>query len=78
MIYISGIYCILKNIYTLLNHCVLHLKLNNITNQVYFTSKKNASESSHHGSVEMNLNTIHEVTGLIPDLAQWVKDPALS
>ena len=33
--------------------------------------------SSHHGAVEMNLMGNHEVSGLIPGLAQWVKDLAL-
>ena len=34
-------------------------------------------QSSHGGSVEMNLPSIHEDTGLIPGLAQWVKVLAL-
>ena len=33
--------------------------------------------SSHCGSAEMNLISVHEDTGWIPVLAQVVKDPAL-
>ena len=35
------------------------------------------SRSSHHGLAEMNLTGNREAEGLIPRLAQWVKDLAL-
>ena len=39
--------------------------------------RKRNTGSSHCDAVEMNLTSIHEEAGLIPGLAQGVKDPGL-
>ena len=39
--------------------------------------QKNLFRSSCGGAAETNPTRNHEVVGLIPALAQWVKDPAL-
>ena len=45
--------------------------------EVKLLSRKLNTGSSHRGSVVTNLTSIHEDVGLIPCLAQWVKDPVL-
>ena len=41
------------------------------------TEKKQTHGSSYHGTAETNLTRNHEDVGLIPGLAQWVKDLVL-
>ena len=41
------------------------------------TTQFKPSRSARRCSAETNLTRIHEDVGLIPGLAQWVKDPTL-
>ena len=46
--------------------------------QLLFVANKNYNSWSFcSGSAAMNLTSIHEDVGLIPDLVQWFKDPLL-
>ena len=48
-----------------------------VTVPFYKSAYKFFDRSSGCGSVVMNLSSIHEHVGLIPGLAQWVKDLVL-
>ena len=54
------------------NIILYSLYMESIMIQTYTKQKYNC-----RGSAEMNPNRNHEVTGLIPGLTQWVKDPEL-
>ena len=41
------------------------------------TNKTKQFRNSCHGTMETSMIRIHEDTGSIADLTQWVKDPAL-
>ena len=51
--------------------------LGTLINIILFAKKKGGGRS-HHGSVEMNLTSIHEDTGSIPGLTHWIKGPGIA
>ena len=56
------------NFFCLWSFSLLHYPLPIITSKMW---------SSHRGAAEVNPTRNHEVSGSIPGLARWVKDPAL-
>ena len=44
---------------------------------IIFYACEEKNNSAQHGTAEMNMTRNREVSGLIPGLPQWVKDPAL-
>ena len=47
-----------------------------LTGSIFVIFRKNAGRS-RHGAAETNPTRNHEVAGLIPGLAQWVKELSL-
>ena len=55
----------------------LHDEIKTGQKKLCFSFKFGMMRSSRRGSVLTNLTSIHEDSGLIPGLAQWIKDLAL-
>ena len=76
--------CILKIIYI---HTHIHIHINIHIHILTRASEANLAQVqalkelhcwiSHYGSAAMNPSNVYENAGLIPGLAQWVKDPVL-
>ena len=75
--YICTYVCMYLSIYLSLTHFAVQQKLAHLCKLTILSFKKIKSGSSRHGTVEMNPTRNHEVAGLIPGLAQWVRDLAL-